>query len=123
MKQVDFASFSLNKTQMIFSLNFKSFPSIIKTDDNGRVGNVLCAYSSLMYFKMKYGFHPILAAWQLDKIEKLQIQATEIILPSSLQIKWETVGVESEYPGRKSKKILHPDNLFLNNINDYRYNR
>ena len=32
-------------------------------------------------------------------------------------------GDESEYPGRESKKILHPDDLFLNNINDYRYNR
>ena len=87
-----------------------------------------------------------MAAWQLDKIklifkiEKLHIQATEIILPSSFEIKWETVGtrrffnyslslsnyylgVESEYPGRKSKKVLQPDNLFLNNINDYLYNR
>ena len=50
------------------------------------------------YFKIKYGFHPILAAWQLDKIklifktENLKIQATEIILPSYLQIIWETVG-------------------------------
>ena len=32
-------------------------------------------------------------------------------------------GDESEYPGRESKKILHPDNLFLRNINDYLYNR
>ena len=62
--QVDFASFSLNKTQISFPLNFKPFPSIItvqnntilkhshsfslKTGDNGRVGNVLCVYSSLM---------------------------------------------------------------------------
>ena len=100
----------------------------------------------LQYFKIKYGFHPILADWQLDKIklifkmEKLQIQATEIVLPSSLEIKWESVGmrgcfngslslsnyyqgVESEYPGRESKKILQPDNLFLSNIKDYLYNR
>ena len=53
----------------------------------------------LQYFKIKYGFHPILEAWQLDKIksifktENLEIQATEIILPSYLQIKWETVGL------------------------------
>ena len=62
--QVDFAVFFLNKTQLSFPLNLKPFPSIItvqnntilkhshgvslKTDDNGRVGNVLCAYSSLM---------------------------------------------------------------------------
>ena len=32
-------------------------------------------------------------------------------------------GVESEHPGRESKQILQPDNLFLNNINDYRFNR
>ena len=53
----------------------------------------------LQYFKIKYGFRPILADWQLDKIksifkiENLEIQATEIILPSYLQIKWETVGM------------------------------
>ena len=51
------------------------------------------------YFKIKYGFHPILAAWQLDKIklifkiEKLQIQAKEIIMPSTTQIEWESVGM------------------------------
>ena len=77
------------------------------------MGNVLCAYSSLMvrgffpllifndtlqYFKLKYGFQPILGAWQLDKLnlifkrEEMKISATEIILPSYLSIKWETVG-------------------------------
>ena len=40
-----------------------------------------------------------MAAWQFDKIklifkmENLKIQATEIILPSSLQINWESVGI------------------------------
>ena len=78
------------------------------------MGNVLCAYSSLMvggffsgvmfleiifqYFKLKYGFQPVLGAWQLDKLnlifkrEEMKISATEIILPSYLEIKWETVG-------------------------------
>ena len=32
-------------------------------------------------------------------------------------------GVESERPGRESRSILQPDNLFLDNINDYLYNR
>ena len=100
----------------------------------------------LKYFKIKYGFHPVLEAWQLNKIklifklENLKIQATELALPSSIKIQWESVGmrrcchdslqpktyyegVESEHPGRESKKILQPDNLFLNNINDYLYNR
>ena len=126
----------------------------------------MCAYSSLMvkflndswsfililqlkYFKIKYGFHPILADWQLEKIrlifkiERLKIQATEIVLPSYLRINWESVGVwfvlccifailtidnsvegiEDEHPGRKSIKIPQPDPLFLNNISDYQFNR
>ena len=51
------------------------------------------------YFKLKYGFHPILADWQLDKlklifkIENLQIQPSEIMLPGFMEIKWETVGM------------------------------
>ena len=32
-------------------------------------------------------------------------------------------GVQSEHPGRESKMILQPDDLFLENINDYLYNR
>ena len=32
-------------------------------------------------------------------------------------------GVQSEYPGRESKMILQPDDLFLENIDDYLYNR
>ena len=32
-------------------------------------------------------------------------------------------GVESEHPGRESRKILQPDNSFLSNINDYLFNR
>ena len=53
----------------------------------------------LQYFKLKYGFQPILGAWQLDKLnlifkrEEMKISATEIILPSYLSIKWETVGL------------------------------
>ena len=60
-------------------------------------------YKSLMfilkYFKIKYGFHPVLEAWQLNKIklifklENLKIQATELALPSSIKIQWESVGM------------------------------
>ena len=53
----------------------------------------------LQYFKIKYGFHPVMAAWQLDKIklifkiEKLQIKPKEIMMPNSMQIEWESVGM------------------------------
>ena len=53
---------------------------------------------TFQYFKLKYGFQPVLGAWQLDKLnlifkrEEMKISATEIILPSYLDIKWETVG-------------------------------
>ena len=63
--KVRFAEFSLNNSQLNFLWNVESFPSImtvtkrynveistedvfLQTDDSGRVGNVLCAYSSLM---------------------------------------------------------------------------
>ena len=58
----------------------------------------IIVHDNVQYFKLKYGFHPILAAWQLDKLklifkmDELQIQATQINLPNSLQIIWERVG-------------------------------
>ena len=52
----------------------------------------------MQYFKLKYGFRPILAEWQLGKLdlifkrEEMNISAANIILPNFLDIKWETVG-------------------------------
>ena len=54
--------------------------------------------TSFQYYKLKFGFRPIMAAWQLDKLnftfkrEKMLISATNIVLPTYLNIKWETVG-------------------------------
>ena len=61
-------------------------------------GLILKIILAFQYFKLKYGFQPVLGAWQLDKLnlifkrEEMKISATEIILPSYLDIKWETVG-------------------------------
>ena len=82
---------------------------------DGRVGNMLSTYSSLMvnslcvnrkhklilylqYFKLKYGFHPTMSGSQLKKLypifkeEKFSVFETDVMTPDYLDIHWEIVG-------------------------------
>ena len=52
------------------------------------------------FFKLKHGFEPIMSSTQLNKLnlifkrEKMEISAADIVLPSYLDLKWETVGAQ-----------------------------
>jgi len=106
--------------------DFENFPSFLTTDENGRVGNILCAYSSLMYYQLKYGFHGVLQNHQLQKIygifkkEHLKIIPTNFLTPSFLSIKWENVAVRNESAAGNNHMPVY---YFMQNIDAYKTNR
>ena len=55
-----------NKSEIRVIANTDSFISVITTNEDGRVGNVLCAYSSLMVkiISMKIQPHDFIAVFQ-----------------------------------------------------------
>ena len=53
------------------------------------------------------------------KPEKLKIKPSVIKLPKQLNLKWETVGG----PDPKRALLYKPSDIFLDNIDSYRYNR
>ena len=97
--------------------------------------------SNVQYFSLKYGFQPKLEARQLKtlklifKIEDLGLPVTNV----REGVKWETVGIKKQWAELSAFKFLsegiktkhpvlknffpQPDDTFLNNIEDYRYNR
>jgi len=115
----------LEETKAIQTIH-QSFSSFITSEDDGRVGNVLCAYSSLMFFKFKYGFRPVLASWQLDKLnlifkrEEMKISVNSSKMPSYAY--WEGVGNENHSSGR-TWGVFEPNDEFMKNIDNYKENR
>ena len=53
------------------------------------------------------------------KAEKMKISASVIKLPRQLNLKWETVGG----PDPKRAHLYKPSEIFLDNIDYFRYNR
>ena len=86
------------------------------------------AYSTLVYFKLKYGFQPLLKDEQLQRLysvfkkEKLMIKPGTITIPSYLVINWEKVAHMNMSEGRKNG-IYELDGDFLENIDGYRNNK
>ena len=97
--------------------------------------------SNVQYFSLKYGFQPKLEARQLKTI-KLIFKIEELGLPVTNVregVKWETVGIKLQWAQLSAFKFLsegiktkhpvlknffpQPDDSFLSNIEDYRYNR
>jgi len=116
---------STNINEIKLLNEFNHFSSFLTTNEDGRSGNIMSGYASLMYFQIKYGFHGVMQKWQLDRIytmfkkETLRILPTNILAPSFLDIRWEGVGRMNESSGN----IFMPDHEFMENIDDYRTNR
>ena len=64
-----------------------------------------------------------MSSTQLDKVnlifkrEKMEISAADIVLPSYLDLKWETVGVQLD------TGLYEPHTEFLNNVDEYLHNK
>lgn len=79
------------------------------------------------FFKFKYGFEPVLASWQLEKLslifkrEEMKISVNNNKLPSNDN--WECVGNENYSGGRGEWGVFEPDDEFMRNIDNYTENR
>merc|ERR1719495_2829570 len=72
-----------------------SFKSFVTTGDNGRLGNQLSAYASVLYFQQKEGMQAVLASWQIEilsdvfKRDLLKVPELKTQFPSWLAVTWE----------------------------------
>jgi len=95
---------------------------------DGRAGNVMSAYASMMYYQQKYNLTCVLAQWQMDKItpifkkESLEILSTEFVTPENLSINWQGVSSSNDSAGR-GWGLLMPNPEFEQNIESYMYNK
>ena len=70
---------------------------------------------------MKHGMHAVLADWQIARLaavfqlDNLEILPTRLELPP--QLSWEVVATQTP------QGAFFPDTEFLENIQDYKYNR
>eukprot|EP00090_Calanus_glacialis_P028129 TRINITY_DN4506_c0_g1_i6.p1 TRINITY_DN4506_c0_g1~~TRINITY_DN4506_c0_g1_i6.p1 ORF type:complete len:402 (-),score=64.60 TRINITY_DN4506_c0_g1_i6:206-1411(-) len=112
-----------NVTDIKLDINGEFFPSIMTSDSNGRLGNQLCAYATLLYFQKVHGFHAILNEGQVSAIgsifqeDKIEISASRINMPPQINFNWESVA--SHTP----QGAWFPNEEFLENIEKYKYNK
>jgi len=109
-----------DRGEIIKTIKKNSFRSIVITDDNGRLGNQLSAYASLMYFQEVHHLQPMLGVWQMDRLgqvflqSRLEIPLMKIEVPPT---SWDCVATQTP------EGAYFPNPEFLQNIEDYKYNR